>query len=311
MFYGQDYFKKLAEENANGSNTTNWWQNGGNNWGRSTSGGYVESAAVQDLKKQLESHGGLKPADYTSKWQAQIDSMANDIMNRKEFQYDVNADALYNQYKDRYVSLGQQAMMDTMGQAAQLTGGYGNSYAQMAGQQAYQGYLQGLTDKIPELAQLAQARYDQQGQDLYNKYGLLNTQEQNAYNNWLNSYNQWLAERDYLAGRYDTERGYDYGVYRDAVADAQWQKQFEEDLRRWQMEWDAQNSSGSSGGGGGSSSTGGGYGAGYNNALYLIETAANTQSQENVIKNAAEKGLITKSGAAELAKKVGNTAYTK
>lgn len=197
---------------------------------------YTESDAVKKLREQMEANAGLKPQTYTSKWQPQIDSTVNDILNRKDFQYDVNADALYNQYKDRYVDLGQKAMMDTMGQAAQLTGGYGNSYAQMAGQQAYQGYLQGLTDKIPELAQLAQDRYNQQGQDLYSKYGLLNTQEQNAYNSWLNNYNQWLTERDYLNNLYNTEHGYDYGVYRDTVADDQWKAQFDEDIRRFNFE---------------------------------------------------------------------------
>lgn len=185
---------------------------------------YVENDTVKQFRENMESHGA-----YENKWQPQIDNTMNSILNRKDFQYDVNGDALYNQYKDRYVNLGQQAMMDTMGQAAKLTGGYGNSNAQMVGQQAYQGYLQGLTDKIPELAQLAYQRYAQQGQDLYQKYGLLNSQEQADYN-------RWAAERDYLANLYNTERGYDYGVYRDTVGDDQWKAQFEEDLRRFNFQ---------------------------------------------------------------------------
>lgn len=212
---------------------------------------YKESDAVKSWREQMESHAGLKPADYVSQYQPQINSTLDSILNRKDFQYDVNGDALYQQYKDRYVNLGQQAMMDTMGQAAKLTGGYGNSNAQMVGQQAYQGYLQGLTDKIPELAQMAQQRYAQQGQDLYQKYGLLNTHEQNAYQNWQNMYNQWLTERDYLSGRYDTERGYDYGTYRDSVADEQWKAQFDEDLRRFELQWAATHPTATVGGGGG------------------------------------------------------------
>jgi hypothetical protein len=194
---------------------------------------YTESDAVKKWREQMEAQAGLKPQDYQSRYQAQIDQTVDQILNRKPFQYDVNGDALYQQYKDRYVNLGQQAMMDTMGQAAKLTGGYGNSYAQMAGQQAYQGYLQGLTDKIPELAQLAQNQYNQQGQDLYQRYGLLNTQDQGAYDRWMNEYSRWLSERDYLSGRYDTERGYDYGQFRDTVGDDQWKAQFDEDLRRF------------------------------------------------------------------------------
>ena len=194
---------------------------------------YTESDTAKKLREQMEAQAGMKPADYTSQYKPQIDSTVDSILNRKPFEYDVNGDALYQQYKDRYMNLGQQAMMDTMGQAAKLTGGYGNSNAQMVGQQAYQGYLQGLTDKIPELAQLAYDRYNQQGQDLYQQYGLLNAQDQAAYDRWNADYNRWLAERDYAAGRYDTERGYDYGVYRDTVGDDQWKAQFDEDLRRF------------------------------------------------------------------------------
>lgn len=194
---------------------------------------YTESDSVKKWREQMEAASNQKPAAYQSQWQDQINQMTNNILNRKDFQYDINADALYNQYKDRYVDLGQKAMIDTMGQAAKLTGGYGNSNAQIVGQQAYQSYLQGLTDKIPELQQLAYNRYNQQGQDLYNQYNLLNNQEQMDYGRWNDQYNKWQAERDYLANLYNTERGYDYGVFRDTVADAQWKAQFDEDLRRF------------------------------------------------------------------------------
>ena len=209
---------------------------------------YTESDAVKKFRENME-----KQVAYQSQWQPQIKDTMNSILNRKDFQYDVNGDALYQQYKDRYVNLGQKAMMDTMGQAAKLTGGYGNSNAQMVGQQAYQGYLQGLTDKIPELAQLAYQRYAQLGQDLYQKYGLLNSQEQADYS-------RWAAERDYLANLYNTERGYDYGVYRDTVGDDQWKAQFDEDLRRFNFqnglgEFAVDSSGGGGGGGDYSSST--------------------------------------------------------
>ena len=259
---------------------------------------YTESDAVKKWREQMEAHTGLKPADYTSQWQPKIDQTVNNILNRKEFQYDVNGDALYNMYKDRYVNLGQKAMMDTMGQAAKLTGGYGNSNAQMVGQQAYQSYLQGLTDKIPELASLAYDRYNQQGQDLYNQYGLLSQQEQNAYNQWLQGHNQWLTERDFLSGRYDTERGYDYGVYRDTVADQQWQAQFDEDLRRWNLLNGGLLSPGGGGGGGGSSgsyqgSNPGGYTPGIQEELnHLTHAGASSGELASRIEEEYKEGKI-------------------
>lgn len=183
---------------------------------------YGQSEDLKRAAERLAAMNAQKPGAYQSEYQPQLKDLANQIVNRKDFQFDLNGDALYNQYKDRYVGLGQQAMMDTMGQAAKMTGGYGNSYAQMAGQQAYQGYLQGLNDRVPELYQLALDRYNQQGQDLLSKYGLLNTQEQQAYDRYLNNYNLW-----------NTDRAFDYGAYRDAVSDDQWQTSFDEDLRRW------------------------------------------------------------------------------
>ena len=202
---------------------------------------------------------------------------------------------------------------DTMGQAAKLTGGYGNSNAQMVGQQAYQGYLQGLTDKIPELAQLAHQRYAQQGQDLYQKYGLLSGQEQQDYG-------RWSGERDWLYNMYNTERGFDYGQYRDTVGDDQWKAQFDEDLRRFNFanklgEFAPVASAGRGGGGGSGSSSSSGNSnkksAGYADALYLVENSASKSSQESVIQNAYDKGYITQSEAKSLSNKVGNTKYTK
>lgn len=227
-----------TESGNRGHNRGDKGSSGGKNNGSTNpmTSGYVESDAVKALREQMEAQMGLKPGDYVSQWQPQIDNIANEILNRKDFQYDVNADALYQQYKDRYMDLGQQAMMDTMGQAAALTGGYGNSVAQIAGQQAYQGYLKGLTDKIPELYQMALDRYNQQGQDMYQRYGLLNTQEQNSYNQWTDNFNRWLSERDYTTGRYDTERGFDYGSYRDKVSDAQWKKELAAQERQWQAQ---------------------------------------------------------------------------
>ena len=91
-------------------------------------------------------------------------------MNRPDFRYDANGDALYRHYKDRYTELGKTAMQDTMGQATALTGGYGSSYAQNVGQQAYQSYLSKADDVIPALYQLAYDRYRDKGDRLYKTY---------------------------------------------------------------------------------------------------------------------------------------------
>ena len=139
--------------------------------------------AVEQAEATLNTQLGTAPS-----WEAQLDDTMNKIMNREKFTYDLNGDALYNQYKDRFVNQGKMAMMDTMGQSAALTGGYGNSYAQAAGQQAYQGYLNGLNDMIPELYNLAYNKFNDDTNALYKQYEMLGQKEEQAYNRQQEAY---------------------------------------------------------------------------------------------------------------------------
>lgn len=216
---------------------------------------YTQSEKSQKLLKELEDHLTAKPGEYSSQWLQKLDDTLGQILNRPQFSYDANTDPLYNQYRDSYVNQGRMAMMDTMGQAAALTGGYGNSYAQSAAQQTYQGYLQGLNDVMPELYQLALETYDRQNQNLLNQYGAIADREALDYGRYSDNYGLWADQRDYLAGQYDAERGFDYTQYRDMVGDDQWITQFQEDIRRFDFanklgEFAYLASSGGSGGGG-------------------------------------------------------------
>lgn len=195
---------------------------------------YNESEKVKRLAEDMALHEAKNPGEWSGGTYGKgMDEALQKVLNRDKFQYDINGDALYQQYKDRYIQQGKQAMMDTIGQASALTGGYGNSYAQQAGQQTYQGYLQGLNDKVPELYQMALERYNQEGTDLLNKYGLMSDQYAKEYSRYRDIVGDWRAQRDYLATLYNNERGFDYTGYRDRVADDQWQKNFDEALRQY------------------------------------------------------------------------------
>ena len=196
-------------------------------------GTYAESDSVKQANSNVTQHrNNNNPGAYQSAWQTQLDDTLNKILNREKFSYDLNGDALYQQYKDQYTLQGQQAMMDTMGQAAAMTGGYGNSYAQTVGQQTYQGYLQQLNDKVPELYKLALDKYNQEGQDLYNQYGLYADRDATDYGRHRDSVSDYYTELDYLTdearylgeqdyGRYMDAYNMAYGQYRDQVGD--WQ----------------------------------------------------------------------------------------
>ena len=193
---------------------------------------YVKSETVQQAYATLQAILAAQPGAYQSKWQGQINEMIDRILNREKFTYDINSDALYQQYADQYKNLGKLAMQDTMGQAAAMTGGYGNSYAQSVGQQAYQGYLSQLNEMVPELYGMALDQYNREGQEMYNQYGLLSDQEAQDYGRYRDAYNDWLAERDYATGRYDTEYDRDYGQYWDKV-NMDYQVHTDEQNRAW------------------------------------------------------------------------------
>lgn len=200
-----------------------------------TYGEYEKSDIVKQAEAMLQQQLANKPGAYQSAWQTQLDETLNKILNREKFSYDLNGDALYQQYKDQYMLQGQQAMMDTMGQAQAMTGGYGNSYAQQVGQQTYQGYLQQLNDKIPELYQLALNQYNREGEDLYNQYGLYADRENQDYSRYRDQLGDYYTELDRLTNdaRYQGEQDYGkfmdaynmaYGQHRDQVGDWQYEQ---------------------------------------------------------------------------------------
>ena len=105
-----------------------------------------------------------------------------DYLNREVFSYDPETDPLYQSYRKQYTDAGRLAMEDTVGMASTLTGGYGNSYAQTAGQQTYNAYLQQLSSLMPELYGAAYDRYRAEGEALYNEIVLTEQRRENAYN---------------------------------------------------------------------------------------------------------------------------------
>ncbi len=171
-----------------------------------------------------------------------------EILNRKEFSYDMEQDPLYQQYKKQYTQQGQQAMADTMGKSAALTGGYGSTYTQSAGQQAYQDYMQQLSSVAPELYRLAMDRYQMEEDSLYRQAEYLDGREQTAYDRWADArdfgyqqyrdsvgdsrwqqefdYDKSVSDRDFAYQKAQDDRDFGYQQYRDSVSNSQWQQTF-------------------------------------------------------------------------------------
>lgn len=212
-------------------------------------GAYKPSDAVTQAQQLLNQQLAQKPGAYQSPWQSGINDIVQQMLNREKFSYDLNGDALYQQLKDQYMMQGRQAMMDTMGQAAAMTGGYGNSFAQTAGQQTYQGYLQQLNDRVPDLYQMALDKYQMEGQGLMNQYSILGDQEEQDYGRYRDQMSDYYTELGRLTedaryreemdyGRWADDRNFQYQRDRDQVADQQWQAAFDEDKRRYDQQYE-------------------------------------------------------------------------
>ena len=176
---------------------------------------YQQSEAVTNAQNYLQSIVNGKPGDYASQYKATLDGLYDQIMNRKDFSYDLNGDMLYRQYADQYQRMGKRAMQDTMGQAAALTGGYGSSYATTAGEQAYQNYLAQLNDKIPELYDRAYGRYQQEGADMQNRFGMVSDLENRDYNRYRDTVADWNNNYQMANQEYWNQYNADYGRFSD------------------------------------------------------------------------------------------------
>ena len=220
-----------------------------------------------------------KPADFVDPYRSTADSMLSQITNRQPFSYDYENDPVWQAYKKQYTREGRRASEDTMAQAAAMTGGIPSSYAVTAGAQAGNYYASQLSDKLPELYQMAYNRYLQEYQDKLNALNAVNNQtkiaqgvwEGNTNNAWKgigqdfdiyttdiqNAYNNANLQRNLSndafsryqtdLNQYNTNRNFDYGNYidqinyeRDAEQTAYDRAKYLEDPG-WKRDWDVQN----------------------------------------------------------------------
>lgn len=173
--------------------------------------------------------------------QARLDELFQQITNPTAFSFDLANNPTWKAYEEQYKRLGQLAMTDTMGQAAGLTGGYGSSYGQVAGQQQYNAYMEALSGKVPEIYEQERKAYDDDYARQLQLYGLMNDQANQEYSRWADDYDRWMAQ------------------YTAAQSQENWQKEmdFQREQWNWQKAQAAARSSGSGGSRGSSSGSSG------------------------------------------------------
>ena len=185
----------------------------------------------------------LGDSNYNYDQSGQISAKLDALLNRTPFSYDAASDPLYQQYRKQYTREADRSAEDVLGKAAVMTGGMPSTAAVTASQQASDYQMSQMTDKIPELQQLAYSMY-QNGlnadrADLNTLIGLED-----------NNYNRWLADRNYLyqlardqvgdqqtadALAYQKQQdklNYDYQKERDAIDDARYNAEWQYKLQQ-------------------------------------------------------------------------------
>lgn len=160
------------------------------------------------------SYDGLP--DSVNQYQQMIQQMSDRLLNQGEFSYNPYEDPLYQLYAQQYTSGGQSAMQNTLAQIAARTGGLASSYAGTAAQNAYNGYMTQLANKIPELYQMAYGMYRDRQSDMRDNLAMLQNLSDADYNRYAN-------ERNFAYQNYLGNRDYNYQYNRDKNADYQFE----------------------------------------------------------------------------------------
>ena len=196
----------------------------------------------------------LGESSYNYDQSGQISAKLDALLNRTPFSYDAASDPLYQQYRKQYTREADRSAEDVLGKTAVMTGGMPSTAAVAASQQASDYQMSQMTDKIPELQQLAYSMYqDGLNADRADLNTLIGLED--------NNYNRWLTDRNYLyqlardqvgdqqtadALAYQKQQdkmNYDYQKERDAIEDARYDAEWQ-----YKLQQAAAQAAGSSGG---------------------------------------------------------------
>ena len=134
---------------------------------------------------------------YTNPYEELQKELLDQILNRPDFSWSKDTDPAFGEYQKQYLREGERATANALAQAAAASGGQTSSYAATAASQAGNYYASQLSDKIPELYDRAYQRYLSEYEQLANNLGMVNTQQQISYKEYLDRLNQYNQDKNF------------------------------------------------------------------------------------------------------------------
>ena len=195
---------------------------------------YTPSKEVEAARKTAQEVEASAPeapqTDYLdAAWQA--------LQAQGPFSYDLASDPLYGQYAALYQKWGRQAMEDTMGQAAALTGGYGSTYAESAGAAAYGRWMDELGALAPEFYDRALSGYEAERSRLRDNFTAAQARSTAEWDRYRAARSDWESDRASAWDRAGEAAEMSYQEYQDLLsywleiarmenADYRWQREY-------------------------------------------------------------------------------------
>lgn len=169
---------------------------------------------VSKAREDLDEWKERRPDAYKSSYSDDIEGLVDALLEMK-FDYDVERDPLFTMSRDEHMKNARLAMEDTLGRAAALTGGYGNSYALGAAQQSYNNELSSLTELIPELYEAAYGRFSDEREALADNITLLSDLDSAEFEKYMDMFKEYLNEGKLYSDNFNTLTKEDFDRYLD------------------------------------------------------------------------------------------------
>ena len=217
---------------------------------------YTEGADTADAAAALSAAESAGVSPYESKYGGLIDEAAKKILNGEKFSYDIAADPVYASLREKAERNRRRAIDNAAASAAALTGGYGNSYGVTSAEAASAKIYDNLNGVIPSLLDAAYKRWQGERDAERDRLKALMSLEDSDYGRYRDSVsdakdeknyllekysdlskrdreifasalNEYFKDRDYARAVFESDRDAAYRAERDAVQDAQKQKEYE------------------------------------------------------------------------------------
>lgn len=161
-----------------------------------------QDAILDQIGKYPDFSWDQEAPTYTNPYEELQKELLDQILNRPDFTWSKDTDPVFGEYQKQYLREGERATANALAQAAAASGGQASSYAATAAAQAGNYYASQLSDKIPELYNQAYQRYLSEYEQLAENLGLVNTQQQLDYQEYLDRLSQYNQDKDFAYQQY-------------------------------------------------------------------------------------------------------------